>query len=82
MNAKKAVASCRELRRIYGQGSTAVVALDDVDCELLPGEVVALTGPSGSGKSTLLRHMIGLAEPMGGQVRVLGRRAERVIVKL
>ena len=68
----QAVASCRSLRRVYGDGSTAVVALDAIDCELLPGEVVALTGPSGSGKSTLLNLLGAMDAPSSGQVIVAG----------
>jgi ABC-type Fe3+/spermidine/putrescine transport system ATPase subunit len=47
-------------------GST--VALEAVDLEVLPGELLFLLGPSGCGKSTLLRIVAGLLEPTTGRI--------------
>ena len=61
------------LRKIYGQGDTAVEALKDVNMRVGPGEVVGLVGPSGSGKSTLLKCLGAIIEPTAGRM-VLGGR--------
>lgn len=52
--------SCERVAHTYGSGVTAVVAVHDVTCRVLPSTRVAVTGPSGSGKSTLLHLMAGL----------------------
>ncbi|MFE2432039.1 ABC transporter ATP-binding protein [Streptomyces sp. NPDC059373] len=62
----------RSVRRVYGIGSSATVALDDVHLTVQPGRFVSLIGPSGCGKSTLLRLVAGLEEPDRGEVRVHG----------
>jgi len=48
-------------------------ALDSVDLDLQPGEIVALLGPSGSGKSSMLRAISGLEPPAAGRVWFDGR---------
>ena len=59
------------LRKVYGEGDTAVEALKCVDMVVGPGEVVGLVGPSGSGKSTLLKCLGAIIEPTSGRM-VLG----------
>jgi len=49
-----------------------VVALDDVDLEVGPGETVAVLGPNGAGKTTAIRVMLGLAEPTSGAATIFG----------
>ena len=56
------------LRKVYGQGDTAVEALKSVNMQVSPGEVVGLVGPSGSGKSTLLKCLGAIIEPTSGRM--------------
>ena len=58
------------LRKVYGQGDTAVEALKSVNMQVNPGEVVGLVGPSGSGKSTLLKCLGAIIEPTSGRMQL------------
>lgn len=49
-----------------------VLALDEVDFEVRPGEVNALVGENGAGKSTLIKLMAGFYVPDGGRILVGG----------
>ncbi len=46
--------------------------IKDLDFEVLPGQVLAITGPNGRGKSTLLKLLCGLLEPSQGRVSLAG----------
>lgn len=61
------------LTKVYGNGDTAVVALDHVYLTVNPGEFVAVMGPSGCGKSTLLYLLGGLDRPSDGNVSIEGQ---------
>ncbi|HEX5266610.1 MAG TPA: ATP-binding cassette domain-containing protein [Acidimicrobiales bacterium] len=50
-----------------------VVALDDPDINVRPGEIVGLIGPNGAGKTTLMNVVSGVLRPDRGSVRIYGR---------
>jgi ABC-2 type transport system ATP-binding protein len=59
------------LEKRYGGGTGSVTALADLTVTIEPG-VVGLVGANGAGKSTLIKLSLGLLEPTGGKIRVLG----------
>jgi putative ABC transport system ATP-binding protein len=61
------------VRKVFGTGEQAVVALDGVSVSLQPGELMALLGPSGSGKTTLLLAISMIQEPTDGVIAVNGQ---------
>ena len=58
------------LRKEYVSAAGRVLALDDIDLRIAPGEFVCIVGPSGCGKSTLLRILAGLDTQTGGTIKV------------
>jgi ABC-type nitrate/sulfonate/bicarbonate transport system ATPase subunit len=54
-----------------------VVALQQLDLSVRPGQVLGVVGPSGCGKSTLLELVAGLQEPDAGSVTVAGEAGAR-----
>lgn len=54
-----------ELEKSFGQ----LKVLQKIDVQITRGEFVAIVGKSGCGKSTLLRHIAGLEELTGGEIK-------------
>lgn len=74
-----------EVRQLQKDFGTQRV-LDDVSFFIEKGESVVIIGRSGGGKSVLLKHLIGLLEPDGGEVRIEGQNiahlTERELLKV
>jgi ABC-2 type transport system ATP-binding protein len=65
----QAAAELRGVRKRYGQ----VEALQGVDLELRPGELLALLGPNGAGKTTAVSILLGQRRPDAGSARLFGQ---------
>jgi fructose transport system ATP-binding protein len=69
MNAVTPVLAAKGLVKRYGR----VVALDNADFDLMPGEILAVIGDNGAGKSTLIKALCGAVNPDGGTVELNGK---------
>jgi NitT/TauT family transport system ATP-binding protein len=59
-----------EIKALRKEWQDRLVALDDINLSVAPGEFVCIVGPSGCGKSTLLRILAGLDTQTGGTINV------------
>ena len=77
-NGKDAAVETVDLKKVHGEGSTSVRALDGVSLSFPSGEFAAIMGQSGSGKSTLLHILGALDKPSSGTVTVGGTELSRL----
>ncbi|HEY8284248.1 MAG TPA: ABC transporter ATP-binding protein [Chloroflexota bacterium] len=61
------------VRKTFGGGKSAVVAVEDVTMAVAENEFISIVGTSGCGKSTFLNMVAGLIEPSGGTLTIDGR---------
>ncbi len=61
------------IERLFKTESQTIKAVDGIDLELYPGEILGLVGESGCGKSTLSRTILQLIRPTSGKVEFLGQ---------
>ena len=64
------IVQARGLVKRYGR----VVALDNADFDLLPGEILAVIGDNGAGKPSLIRALSGAMIPDAGEIRLNGEK--------
>ena len=60
------------IRGLFHRRYDDLVAVESVDLEIAPGELVGFLGPNGAGKTTTLKMLSGLLHPTHGTARVLG----------
>jgi ABC-2 type transport system ATP-binding protein len=65
----------RGITKCFGE----VVALDEIDLDVAPGQVHGLVGPNGAGKTTLLGLLLGLAVADSGRLEILGTPIRRAM---
>lgn len=64
--------SLRGLKKEFGSGGDATLAVAGIDLDIGTGEIVALLGPNGAGKTTTLDMVLGFEPPTAGTVSIFG----------
>ncbi|MCA3510136.1 MAG: ABC transporter ATP-binding protein [Rhodobacter sp.] len=70
---KDVAVEVRNAVKTFGQGNSALRALDDVSVNIRKGEFFTLLGPSGCGKTTVLRLIAGFETPTSGEILLDGK---------
>ena len=69
MSDRKPIIAMRNVTKRFG----GVTALQDVDLDAYPGEVLAIVGDNGAGKSTLIKILTGVYQPTQGSIQMDGK---------
>jgi ABC-2 type transport system ATP-binding protein/ribosome-dependent ATPase len=67
------LAACVAATKVFGN----FTAVDAVDLQVGPGEIVGLLGANGAGKTTLIRMLLGLTGVTAGEISLFGQRPSR-----
>ena len=70
--------TCRDVRKHFGEGNSAVEVLRNVNFEAKQGELTFLVGPSGCGKTTLISVIAGLLDKSAGRVELFSQEVEKL----
>ena len=64
-----------DIKKVFrAPSSSEVIALQEINTTIRPGEFISIIGPSGCGKTTLLRLIVGLESPTGGEILLDGQK--------
>lgn len=58
-------------------GYSRIPVIHDIDFQVKPREIVGLIGLNGAGKSTTIKHILGLLEPIQGEITIHGKTLDK-----
>ncbi len=72
------IVEIRKLWTVFAAAGKRFTVHQDLDLDVMSGEVLSVVGGSGTGKTVLLRQILGLEHPARGEIRVLGQPAAQL----
>ncbi|MGQ3383505.1 ABC transporter ATP-binding protein [Glutamicibacter sp. TV12E] len=77
---KSDAVSLRGLKKTFSTPRNKVEAVKGIDLKIQAGQIVAFLGPNGAGKTTTVDMILGLTQPTGGSVEILGLDPRQAIL--
>lgn len=74
-----AAVDVRGLHKSFHAAGGPVQAVNGLDLQIQPGEIVAFLGPNGAGKTTTIDMLLGLSKPDQGTIQILGQSPRSAI---
>lgn len=72
----------KNLTKVYGEKTSAVLALSELDLSIDENEICIVRGPNGSGKTTLISILAGELTPTVGEIRLVSQQIEEPVISV
>jgi ABC-type multidrug transport system ATPase subunit len=72
----------KNLTKVYGEKTSAVLALSELDLTISENEICIVRGPNGSGKTTLISILAGELSPTVGEIRLVSQHVEEPVISV
>jgi ABC-type multidrug transport system ATPase subunit len=72
----------KNLTKVYGEKTSAVLALSELDLMISENEICIVRGPNGSGKTTLISILAGELTPTVGEIRLVSEQVKEPVISV
>lgn len=72
----------KNLTKVYGEKTSAVLALSELDLTISENEICIVRGPNGSGKTTLISILAGDLSPTVGEIRLVSQQIKEPVISV
>jgi ABC-type multidrug transport system ATPase subunit len=72
----------KNLTKVYGEKTSAVLALSELDLTISENEICIVRGPNGSGKTTLISILAGEITPTVGEIKLVSQQVKEPVISV